>query len=120
MKLFTLLSVLMIYGTALNAAPSLQLPMKLDYAEGVIMRSKSAERIEKSDNDEAKSILLKARNKYKQARQAQSDGEFAQSEKLANEAPVKMLFPLVFFIFPSVFLVLLGPVVMDLLRSGVF
>ena len=36
---------------------------------------------------------------------------FERAEKLANEAPVKLLFPLLFFIFPSVFLILLGPVV---------
>jgi tight adherence protein C len=34
---------------------------------------------------------------------------FELAEKKANEAPVKMLFPLVAFIFPSVFLMLLGP-----------
>ncbi|MGI5869827.1 MAG: type II secretion system F family protein [Kiritimatiellia bacterium] len=36
---------------------------------------------------------------------------FERAEKLANEAPVKLLAPLVVFIFPSVFLILLGPVV---------
>lgn len=41
---------------------------------------------------------------------------FELAEKLANEAPVKMLFPLVLFIFPSVFIILLGPVVMKLLQ----
>lgn len=35
---------------------------------------------------------------------------FERAEKLANEAPVKLLGPLVLFIFPSVFLVLLGPI----------
>lgn len=45
---------------------------------------------------------------------------FQRAEKLGNEAPVKMLFPLVFFIFPSVFLVLLGPVVLQMITRGGF
>lgn len=35
---------------------------------------------------------------------------FEHAEKLANEAPVKMLGPLLLFIFPGVFLILLGPI----------
>lgn len=42
---------------------------------------------------------------------------FERAEKLANEAPVKMLFPLVAFIFPAVFLVLLGPIILQILRQ---
>jgi len=39
---------------------------------------------------------------------------FATAEKLANESPVKLLFPLFIFIFPAVVIVMLGPI---LLRS---
>ncbi|HRU01102.1 MAG TPA: type II secretion system F family protein, partial [Victivallales bacterium] len=39
---------------------------------------------------------------------------FSRAEKLANEAPVKILFPLALFILPAVVLILLGPI---LLRS---
>jgi tight adherence protein C len=43
---------------------------------------------------------------------------FERAEKLANEAPVKMLFPLLMFIFPSVFLILLGPIISRMIRQG--
>ena len=41
---------------------------------------------------------------------------FARAETLANEAPVKILFPVVVFIFPSVFLILLGPIASQALK----
>lgn len=43
---------------------------------------------------------------------------FLNAEKAANEAPVKMLLPLICFIFPAVFLVLLGPVILQAMRLG--
>ncbi len=41
-----------------------------------------------------------------------------RAEKLANEAPVKMLFPLIACIFPTVFLVLFGPIVFQFVFGG--
>lgn len=43
---------------------------------------------------------------------------FQHAEKIANEAPVKMLLPLIGFIFPAVFIVLLGPIVLKIMESG--
>jgi len=44
---------------------------------------------------------------------------FQIAEKLAMEAPVKLIFPLVAFIFPVTFLVLMFPIAMKFLSSGV-
>lgn len=41
-----------------------------------------------------------------------------RAEEKANQAPIRMLIPLVFLIFPSVFIVLLGPVVIRFLGRG--
>ena len=43
---------------------------------------------------------------------------FMRAEKMALEAPVKMLFPLLLFIFPCTFLILFFPVVVRLLTEG--
>ena len=42
---------------------------------------------------------------------------FERAEKLANEAPVKLLFPLIAFIFPAVFIILLGPILVSMAHS---
>ncbi|MBI2892709.1 MAG: type II secretion system F family protein [Deltaproteobacteria bacterium] len=41
-----------------------------------------------------------------------------RAEKLAGEAPVKLLFPLILCIFPTVFLILFGPIAYRLLTGG--
>ena len=52
-----------------------------------------------------------------QADQRRSE-RFLRAEKLAMEAPVKMLFPLIAFIFPCTFIVLFFPIVMKFMNSG--
>ncbi|MDT3680068.1 MAG: type II secretion system F family protein [Burkholderiaceae bacterium] len=53
-----------------------------------------------------------------QAEQRRTE-RFLRAEKLAMEAPVKMLLPLVLFIFPGTFAILLFPIVQRLLFEGV-
>ncbi len=43
-----------------------------------------------------------------------------RAEELAQQAPIKMIIPLVLFIFPSVLIVLLGPALIQLKNSPVF
>jgi tight adherence protein C len=52
-----------------------------------------------------------------QAEQRRSE-RFIRAEKLAMQAPVKMLFPLIAFIFPCTFIVLFFPIAMRLMHSG--
>lgn len=54
-----------------------------------------------------------------QAEQRRSE-RFQRAEKKAMEAPVKLIFPLVAFIFPETFLVLGFPIAMKFMQSGLF
>jgi tight adherence protein C len=54
-----------------------------------------------------------------QAEQRRSE-RFLRAEKLAMEAPVKMLFPLIAFIFPCTFAVIAFPIVVKFLEEGFF
>lgn len=42
---------------------------------------------------------------------------FQMAEKMALEAPVKMLFPLIGFIFPAVFIILIGPLILQMISE---
>ncbi len=43
-----------------------------------------------------------------------------RAEEKARQAPVKIMIPLVFFIFPTILIVLLGPAVLQIKESGIF
>jgi tight adherence protein C len=40
-----------------------------------------------------------------------------RAEELAHQAPIKMLFPMAFLIFPTIYIVLLGPASLILIKS---
>ena len=53
-----------------------------------------------------------------QAEQRRTE-RFQLAEKQAMEAPVKLIFPLLVFIFPATFIILMFPIVIMFLNSGV-
>jgi tight adherence protein C len=53
------------------------------------------------------------------SQQIRKEREMA-AEKKAQEAPVKILIPLILFIFPTIFIVIFGPIVINLVQNGGF
>ncbi len=51
------------------------------------------------------------RNQAKQIRQKQRQ----RAEEKAQKAPVKMMIPLVFFVFPSIFIIVIGPAILQII-----
>lgn len=43
---------------------------------------------------------------------------FLEAERLGNQAPVKLMFPLVAFLFPLTFLIVFFPIVVEVMQSG--
>lgn len=52
-----------------------------------------------------------------QAEQRRAE-RFLRAEKLANQAPVKMMFPLIAFLFPLTFIIIFFPIVIGFMQSG--
>lgn len=84
-----------------------------------------AERLEETSVTTFVSAVIQAENmgmNLAPVLRAQADQRrterFLRAEKQAMEAPVKMLFPLIAFIFPCTFIVLLFPIAMELVEAG--
>jgi tight adherence protein C len=42
------------------------------------------------------------------------------AEKMAAEAPLKLMMPLVLLIFPTIFIILFGPIILMFLNGGMW
>lgn len=82
-----------------------------------------AARVELEDVSSLVTLLIqtdKFGTSLAQALRVQSDfmrvKRYQRAEEMAAKLPVKLLFPLIFFIFPSLFVVIMGPAVVSIVR----
>lgn len=80
-----------------------------DMFQSVIMAIIQADQLGIGMAKVLKNLTIRIREQRREARREQ-----------AMKAPIKMLFPMVFFIFPAIFIVILGPLVITILTGGLF
>jgi tight adherence protein C len=83
-----------------------------------------AKRTDLEDLNNLSSLLIQTERfgtSIAQALRVHSDGmrvkRFQRAEEVAAKLPVKLLFPLIFFIFPSLFVAILGPAIVRIFRT---
>ncbi|MEM7540162.1 MAG: type II secretion system F family protein [Pseudomonadota bacterium] len=122
-------------GNAVEKSPAGPLRMELsivlrDIRSGVIRADalrRMAERVDVGEVTSLVNSLIQAERMGSslgqvlrvQAEQRREE-RFQRAEKLAMEAPVKLIFPLILFIFPLTFMVVGFPIAMKIMSGGLF
>ena len=88
-----------------NMAYSLDVPDLTSFVAAIIQADQLGVSIAKVMRIQSEQMRMKRRQR---------------AEEKARQAPVKIMLPLVFFIFPTILIVLLGPAVLQIRDSGVF
>ena len=88
-----------------NMAYSLDVPDLTSFVAAIIQADQLGVSIAKVMRIQSEQMRMKRRQR---------------AEEKARQAPVKIMIPLVFFIFPTILIVLLGPAVLQVKNSGVF
>lgn len=88
-----------------NMAYSLDVPDLTSFVAAIIQADQLGVSIAKVMRIQSEQMRMKRRQR---------------AEEKARQAPVKIMIPLVFFIFPTILIVLLGPAILQVKNSGVF
>ncbi|RLC90766.1 MAG: type II secretion system F family protein [Chloroflexi bacterium] len=88
-----------------NMAYSLDVPDLTSFVAAIIQADQLGVSIAKVMRIQSEQMRMKRRQR---------------AEEKARKAPVKIMIPLVFFIFPTILIVLLGPAILQVKNSGVF
>ena len=88
-----------------NMAYSLDVPDLTSFVAAIIQADQLGVSIAKVMRIQSEQMRMKRRQR---------------AEEKARQAPVKITIPLVFFIFPTILIVLLGPAILQIKNSGVF